>query len=150
MNEVVATAMPRDKGSKIYMPLGAICLSEAHYPQGSHWRESKMHRTFHIAEIVDLIFAELQSPCLHLHYISGLQLNKKLSCRELGALARICKTFRGPASDFFWHDQETCEHAQMSTVASMGRTNCGFPVVSKVHLCEFSLWLDARSANILI
>ncbi|KAJ6460987.1 hypothetical protein C8R45DRAFT_1081006 [Mycena sanguinolenta] len=71
-----------------------------------------MHRTFHIPEILDLIFAALQGFCpddepdLGFH-IPVKERNKILGRGELAALARTCKTFCDPALDILWREQET-------------------------------------------
>ncbi|KAJ6460996.1 hypothetical protein C8R45DRAFT_1028905 [Mycena sanguinolenta] len=69
-----------------------------------------MHRTFHIPEILDLIFAQLQD-----HFpdrkpsrsFSDKKRNKILGRGDLAALARTCKTFCDPALDLLWREQET-------------------------------------------
>ncbi|KAJ7202458.1 hypothetical protein B0H12DRAFT_1162647 [Mycena haematopus] len=53
-----------------------------------------MHRAFHIAEILDHIFAQLQS-------------DDGLSRRYFAALARTCKSFQDPALNFLWREQDT-------------------------------------------
>ncbi|KAJ7847738.1 hypothetical protein B0H14DRAFT_3867403 [Mycena olivaceomarginata] len=77
-----------------------------------------MHPILRVAEIVDLIFAQLQSPDTHLpmsrlnmsrHSISLSRQarNAALGRRDFAVLARTCKSFQGPALDFLWREQDT-------------------------------------------
>jgi len=64
-----------------------------------------MHRGFSISEILDLIFAQLQSPCPN--EFDRDARNESLGRRHFAALARTCKTFQNPALDFLWREQDT-------------------------------------------
>ncbi|KAF7362124.1 hypothetical protein MVEN_00558300 [Mycena venus] len=66
-----------------------------------------MHRTFHIPELLHLIFAQVQSPYQQNEDFNRRALNKNLGRQDFAALARTCKTFQGPALDFLWREQET-------------------------------------------
>ncbi|KAF8218188.1 hypothetical protein K438DRAFT_1796477 [Mycena galopus ATCC 62051] len=69
-----------------------------------------MHRTLRIPELLDLIFAELQTFCSSDEdYVPRESRREILGVgrRDFAALARTCKSFREPALDFLWHEQDT-------------------------------------------
>ncbi|KAF8216631.1 hypothetical protein K438DRAFT_1559450 [Mycena galopus ATCC 62051] len=59
-----------------------------------------MHHSLCIPEIVDLIFAELDAD-------SEVFGRRRGGGRDFAALARTCKSFRDPALDFLWCEQDT-------------------------------------------
>ncbi|KAJ7440297.1 hypothetical protein B0H11DRAFT_2099813 [Mycena galericulata] len=60
-----------------------------------------MHHSLSIPEIVDLIFAELQP-----EHVFGRQ-TPHWHRKDFAALARTCKSFKDPALNFLWREQDT-------------------------------------------
>ncbi|KAF8124654.1 hypothetical protein K438DRAFT_1892945 [Mycena galopus ATCC 62051] len=84
-----------------------------------------MHCTLEIPEILYLIFAQVQRLYCY---------DERLGRRDpdLAALARTCKTFRGPALDFLWREQENLVNVLRLLPSHVCREREGQPLLGEL------------------